>query len=121
MRPRILAISAIVAGCATISSQAALIVSDNFDSYANQAAFEAAWPAIGTVAPLSGALSTAQASSPTQSIFNPGTLTSNQSRNQQIFTETSTYSSSGNLGIGDKITWSFDFYDVSGTNSPARN
>src|SRR5437016_4666626 len=27
------------------------VLSDNFDSYANQAAFEAAWPPIGTVAP----------------------------------------------------------------------
>ncbi len=43
---------------------AALILSENFDSYADQAAFQAAWPANTTTA----VLSTAQAVSPTQSV-----------------------------------------------------
>jgi hypothetical protein len=96
------------------SAHAATIVSDSFE-YADQAAFEAAWPAIGTVAPLSGELSTAQASSPTKSIRNPGTTTSAQSRNRLTFAET------GNVAVNNKLIWSFDFYDVNGTNSPARN
>jgi hypothetical protein len=92
-----------------------MIVNDNFDSYANQAAFEAVWTPIGTVAPISGELSTAQASSPTQSVRNPGTTTNSQSRNQQIFSE------SGTIGIGDKLIWSFDFYDSAPTGAPQRN
>ena len=88
----------------------------------DQAAFQAAWPAIGSdgTAP-SGLLSTAQASSPTHSIQGPGTLANNQYRNRKTFAETSTLSSSGNLGIGDQLIWSFDFYDSNSGASPARN
>ena len=102
-----------VAMVALVSGRASavLIVNDNFDSYANQAAFQAVWTPIGTTAPTSAVLSTAQASSSPQSIQNPGTLTNAQYRNQLSFTETSTFSSAGNLGIGDKVIWSFDFYD----------
>jgi hypothetical protein len=108
--------------CSGLSgAQGAMIINDNFDGYANQAAFEAVWTPIGTVAPISGELSTAQASSPTQSVRNPGTATTGQSRNQQIFSETSTLSSSGNLGIGDKLIWSFDFYDSDPAANPQRN
>lgn len=96
------------------SAHAATIVSDSFE-YADQAAFEAAWPAIGSVAPISGELSTAQASSPTKSIRNPGTATSSQSRNRLTFAET------GSIATSNKVIWSFDFYDSNGTNSPARN
>lgn len=102
-------------------ASAILIVSDNFDSYADQAAFAAAWPAIGTVSPTSGVLSTAQASSSPQSIYNPGTLTNSQSRNRRTFSETSTFSASGNLGIGDQLIFSFDMYDSAPVASPARN
>lgn len=94
---------------------AAVILSDNFDSYANQAAFEAAWPAIGTVAPTSAELSNAQAVSAANSIHAPGTATTGQSRNRRSFTE------SGTIGIGDQIIWSFDFYDAAPTGSPQRN
>jgi len=98
------------------------ILTDDFESYADQAAFQAAWPAIGSdgTAP-SGLLSTAQASSPTHGIQVPGTLSSNQYRNRRTFAETSTLSSSGNLGIGDQVIWSFDFYDSNAGASPARN
>ncbi len=121
MRVSVWSLTAVLAVSLFSTSRAALIVNDNFDGYANQAAFEAVWVPIGTVAPLSGALSTTQASSPTQSVYNPGTTTSSQSRNQLIFAETSTLSSSGNLGIGDTLTWSFDFYDSTPTGSPQRN
>jgi hypothetical protein len=66
-------------------------------------------------------LSTAQASSAPNSVQGPGTATSGQHRNQRIFTETSTLSSSGNLGIGDQLIWSFDFYDSAPTGAPQRN
>ena len=118
-RNLLLAATFVVGSVAT--SQAATILSDNFDSYANQAAFEAAWAPIGTVAPLSAELSTAQSVSPSQSVRLPGTAANNQSRNQRTFAETSTLASSGNLGIGDIITWSFDFYDSAPTGSPQRN
>jgi hypothetical protein len=66
-------------------------------------------------------LSTAQASSPTHGIQVPGTLANNQYRNRKTFAETSTLSSSGNLGIGDVLTWSLDFYDSNSASSPSRN
>jgi PEP-CTERM motif len=115
MNIRIHLASLILAYGALSVAQGAMIINDNFDSYANQAAFEAVWTPIGTVAPISGELSTAQASSPTQSVRNPGTVTNSQSRNQQIFSE------SGAIGIGDKLVWSFDFYDSAPTGAPQRN
>jgi hypothetical protein len=115
MRIRTFLLAAALAGSGLAASHAATILSDNFDSYADQAAFEAAWPAIGTVAPLSAVLSTAQAVSPTQSIQAPGTATTGQNRNQRIFGEI------GTLAIGDTLTWSFDFYDSAPTGSPQRN
>jgi hypothetical protein len=93
---------------------AATIVSDGFE-YADQAAFEAAWVPIGTVAPTSGELSTAQASGGTKSIRNPGTLTNAQSRNRLTFAE------SGAIDAVKQIEWSFDFYDSAPTGAPARN
>jgi hypothetical protein len=94
---------------------AVLVVNDNFDSYANQAAFEAVWTPIGTTAPLSGALSTAQAVSAPNSISTPGTVTNNQSRNQLTFAATPV------LTPGDQLVFSFDFYDSSPTGNPQRN
>lgn len=97
------------------ASQAAVIVNDNFDSYADQAAFEAVWTPIGTVAPLSGELSTAQASSATQSIRNAGTATNSQSRNRLTFAET------GTVDLWNRLVFSFDFYDGAPTGAPQRN
>ena len=98
------------------------IVTDDFESYADQAAFQAAWPAIGTdVTNPSGLLSTAQSVSPTHGIQVPGTASNNQYRNRRTFAETSTLSSSGNMGIGDQLIWSFDFYDSNASASPSRN
>ena len=96
-------------------SQAQVLVNDNFDSYANQAAFEAVWTPIGTVVPLSAELSTAQASSVANSIRVPGTATNAQSRNRLTFAE------SGSLTTLGLISWSFDFYDSAPTGSPQRN
>src|SRR3954463_2015678 len=84
------------------------IVNDSFDTYANQAAFEAVWTPIGTVAPTSAVLSSTQSVSSPNSVQVPAESTTNgKNRNRQSFSETSTLSSSGNLGIGDQLTWSF--------------
>ena len=96
------------------TAQAVVILSDDFE-YADQAAFEANWPAIGTAAPFSAELSTAQAVSGIKSIRSPGTAANNQSRNQRMFTET------GALAPGDKLVWSFDYYDSAPTANPQRN
>src|SRR5947207_2076631 len=106
---------------APFQSFASVIINDSFDTYANQAAFEAVWPAIGTTAPISAVLSTAQSVSAPNCIQVPGTATSNQYRNRRSFSETNTQSTSGNLGIGDQIVFSFDFYDSAPTASPQRN
>jgi hypothetical protein len=109
---------AIAIGAAAPAANGAVLLSDNFDGYADQAAFEASWPAIGTVAPTSAALSTAQSVSGPNSIQAPGTATSSQSRNRRSFAETSTLFA---LAPGNSITWSFDFYDSAPTGSPQRN
>ena len=70
------------------SANAAVILQDNFDGYANQAAFEAAWTPIGTVAPISAELSSAQSVSPSNSIRTPGTATTGQNRNRRSFADT---------------------------------
>lgn len=94
---------------------AATVANDNFDGYANQAAFEAVWVPIGTVAPVSAELSTAQAQSGANSVRVPGTASNSQSRNRLTFTET------GDLTTLSLITWSFDFYDSAPTANPQRN
>lgn len=105
----------LVTTCASMAS-AAVIVNDNFDSYANQAAFQAAWPAIGSdgTAP-SGLLSTTQKVSAPNAIRIPGTTLNNQYRNRRTFTET------GTVDTATQIVWSFDFYDSAPTASPQRN
>jgi hypothetical protein len=95
-------------------SSAAVLLSDNFDSYANQAAFETAWAPIGTTVPISATLAADQASSPSQSIKVDGTLTSNQQRNQRSFAE------SGAVTTTTMIVFSFDFYDSNATVAPYR-
>lgn len=107
-------LAAMAAACWALPASAALIVSDNFE-YADQAAFEAVWPAIAVGPPASGELSTAQASSPTKSIRIPGTTAGSPSRNRLTFSET------GSIAVGTTLVWSFDFYDSTPTGSPARN
>jgi len=128
MRIPTLLLTAALAGSTLSTSHAATIVSDNFDGYANQAAFEAVWPAIGTTGDLakkSAQLSTTQATSVPNSVFVPVSTTATAAltefRNRRSFAETSTLASSGNLGIGDTITWSFDFYDSITGGNPQRN
>jgi hypothetical protein len=103
------------------AADAAVILSDNFDGYANQAAYEAAWPAIGTTADVSkksAQLSSAQSVSAPNSVHVPVSTTATASlteyRNRRSFAE------SGTLAIGDQLVWSFDFYD-SITGNPQRN
>jgi len=93
-------------------AQGLVIVNDSFDTYANQAAFEAVWAPVGT----SGQLSTEQASSAPQSAKMPGSTTVTY-RNRRTFAET------GPISTTQQIIWSFDFWD-NGTSlnpSPARN
>lgn len=94
--------------------QAQVFLSDNFDGYANQAAFEAAWTPIGSVAPLSGTLTSDQFVSPGNSIRIDGTLTSNQQRNRRTFTDTTAVS------LTSTLTYSFDFYDAATNAAPFR-
>lgn len=110
---RFLCLGVFLAGMVLVS-QAASVFTDNFDTYANQAAFEAAWTPIGTIAPVSATLATDQASSPPQSIRVDGTATTGQQRNEESFTET------GFLGINTNITFSFDFYDSNSGAAPYR-
>jgi len=99
--------------------QVTTILFDNFDGYANQAAYEAAWAPIGTGTPSSAELSTIQALSGLQSIRVPGNTTATasltQSRNRRTFAE------SGSLSTVSLISFSFDFYDGAPTGSPQRN
>ncbi|HSU53597.1 MAG TPA: PEP-CTERM sorting domain-containing protein [Candidatus Dormibacteraeota bacterium] len=109
-----LTVGTLAIGVVAFTSSAATLVQDNFDSYANQAAFESVWAPIGTVAPLSAELSIAQASSGPNSIRVPGTASNSQSRNRLSFAETG-------LPSVTLITWSFDYYDSAPAASPQRN
>jgi hypothetical protein len=106
--------SALILSSMVRVSTAAVLLSDNFDGYADQASFEAAWTPIGTTAPVSGTLATDQASSATQSIRVSGTATSNQQRNQRSFAE------SGIVTTTTVIVFSFDFYDSNASAAPYR-
>lgn len=91
-----------------------LVFSDSFDSYANQAAFQTAWPVVG--AQPSGTLSTTQFASSPKSIFIPGTtIGSSAPRNEHTFAET------GNPSATNVIRYSFDFYDSAPAANPERN
>lgn len=87
---------------------AATLVTDNFDGYADQAAFVTAWPAVGT----SGTLSSAQSSSPSNSVHYAATPATQ--RNGLNFTE------SGNPSSTNLIVFSFDFYDSNAATNPYR-
>jgi hypothetical protein len=91
------------------------IIFDNFDGYANQAAFEAVWVPIASGSPSSGILSTEQALSLTNSIKIEATgITNNLHRNRRTFTETA-------ASLFNPIVFSIDFYDVSAAGIPNRN
>jgi hypothetical protein len=93
---------------------AQVVVNDGFDSYANQAAFEAAWVPIGSAAPISATLSSTQFVSPSNSAHVAGTAANNQQRNRLTFAETGTASTL------NRIVFSFDFYDAAPTAAPYR-
>jgi hypothetical protein len=82
------------------AASAATIIQDDFESYADQAAFEAAWPPVS--AGNAGTWSNAQAYSPTHSVFFPKTpATKNDFRN---FAETVATDA-------NPLEYSFRFYD----------
>lgn len=94
-------------------SWAVVLVSQNFDSYADQTAFEAAWIPNGS----SATLATDQASSPTKSIRIDGTTTNGLQQNQHSFSETNTV---GTIADGYSIVFSFNFYDSNAAAAPYR-
>lgn len=96
------------------NTSAQVLLNDNFDSYADQAAFLAAWPAAGTQP--SGILVSTQSVSFANSVsINTGTVTADSQRNGRSFTE------SGNPSALSSISFSFDFYDATGTGNPHRS
>lgn len=114
---------------ASAASAQTSLVNDNFDGYADQAAFEAVWVPIGGGSPpgslgvIGGTLSTEQAVSGTFSVKNQSppafvppepTTSAYSQRNQLIFTE------SGDISPTLGVRFSFDFYDLTGTGNPHR-
>lgn len=94
------------ASLAASRSSAALLISDNFDGYANQAAFEAVWAPITASGTLTSALSVSAPNS-------VGYATTAQ-RNAQTVAET------GVVSGGNIVTFSFDFYDSNAATAPYR-
>ncbi len=112
---RVSVLSALVVALSLCSRlSAVVVVNETFDGYADQAAFQAAWAPIGTVAPLSGTLSTEQFVSSSKSIKIDGTATNSQQRNRLTFAD------SGLLAVGNSLTYSFDFYDSNAAANPYR-
>ena len=107
------ALLALVLGLWGGSAQAAILLQDNFDSYATQAAFQAAWPASGsgtTSNGTTGTLVTSPAFSAPNSIFYPTTA---GERNNRSFVDTTGT-------VAAPIEWSFRFFDSNGTASAYR-
>jgi hypothetical protein len=111
---QLLSLAAAVTLVGSSIGSAAVVVNDGFE-YADQAAFETAWPAIGTVAPLSTTLDSTRFASGAKSATVPGTATTGQSRNRKTFADTASVNSA------TSIVWSFDFYDSAPTGAPQRN
>lgn len=89
------------------NSFAVVFLNDNFDSYANQAAFQAVWPAtVGTGGTL---INTNSVSSPNSIRYDLATA-----RNDRTFAE------SGNPSPLNAISFSFNFYDSDASASPYR-
>jgi len=91
------------------SAKAAILLQDNFDSYIDQAAFNAAWPNVATPN-VSGTLTNAQA----VSLPNSVNYQTSAQRNERTFTE------SGTPTAANPITFSFDFFDTNGGLAPYR-
>jgi hypothetical protein len=91
------------------SAKGAILLFDDFDGYADQTAFNAAW-VNAPPSSASGTLSTLQAVSAPNSV----NYQTSAQRNERAFAE------SGMPSITDPITFSFDFYDTNGTLQPYR-
>jgi hypothetical protein len=102
-----IAVCLAAASLAATSSRATIYLNDNFDGYADQTAFQAAWAPAST----SDLLSTEQAVSLNQSV--KGTLTAG--RNQKGVGEIGTLT-----GSSDKIIFKFNYYDSAGSASAYR-
>jgi hypothetical protein len=85
-------------------ASAQVLLQDNFDSYASQAAFNVAWPAGSGFT--TGTLSSAQANSPTQSILDSGTVTMRNDR---------ALSSAYTPVVGAPLQFKFAFFDSNGS------
>lgn len=111
--------AAIVLGAASIGSAAPIIAIDDGFEYADQAAYDAAWPAINAGA--NATLDSTRAASGSKSVLTPAatTLTTNNNRSRKVF---------GDIAAPNQnttVTWSFDFYDsqttAATTGAPNRN
>jgi hypothetical protein len=113
-KPLSIAILVATVAATPVLVQGQILLSENFDSYASQAAFEAVWTPIAGTAPTSGTLTTDQFVSPMNSIRIDGTTTTGQQRNRRSFTE------SGAITTPNLIAFSYDFYDSSASAQPYR-
>ena len=95
--------------CLVSRAGAAILLSDDFDGYADQAAFNSAWPAVASPG-VSGTLTTAQA----VSLPNSVNFQTSAQRNERAFAE------SGTPTAANPVTFSFDFYDTNGGAQPYR-
>ncbi|QDT75180.1 PEP-CTERM sorting domain-containing protein [Lacipirellula limnantheis] len=95
-----------IAAISSSRAEAALLISDNFDGYANQAAFDAVWAPITTGGTLTSALSV--------SAPNSVNYATTAQRNGQTVAETGVVSGS------NIVSFSFDFYDSNAALAPYR-
>jgi hypothetical protein len=113
MFARMFAAALSLGALATTAANAAIVFSDNFDGYADQAAFQAAWPVVG--AQPSTTLSNAQSVSAPNSVLVPAsTTTADSPRNGRSFTESTAASTT------QQLVWSFDFFDAAPVAAPYR-
>lgn len=107
----------VVAGPHT--AQATVVFEDNFDSYADQAAFDAVWavlPGTGSVTYENVQLSTEQSVSPTKSMKAPAQPTGATLLQRSSYD----FPAQSLLAAGDKIVFSFSFYDSNAPSSAYR-
>src|SRR5512135_1135944 len=108
MKSRILTIAAVTVLASAQCVLAQTIFSDNFDSYADQAAMNAVWNVGLAPAGVGLTLSTEQAFSPSQSAQAPGTTTA----------YTMGHDITPVWGLNSApLTWSFEFYDSTQANN----
>jgi hypothetical protein len=86
-----------------LSTRAAVFLDEHFDTYVDQAAFQAVWPINGTASTI---LNTTQSVTPGQSVQGLTTVT----RNARTFSEIGTLT-----GSSDVVVFKFSFYDSAGS------